>query len=464
MRMLDSLHRLLGRISCDYADARYQRRESIVISVAKGELEEVVSSETSGVGVRVLKNGSWGFASVNSTSDEDLKKAAESAERAALLTSESRRKRIEGLAEARLAKGRFESEARQPLSDITIEEKMKMVFETEKRMRERSADIVSASCSYAELIDRKAFVSTDGAEFELHSSKPSIRAVAVCMSGSESVVGMDAIGVTGGWGDLFAKRDNIAIADRAAAQAMRLLSASHMKGSRETVILNPGLVGLISHEAIGHTVEADLVKSGSPVSDKIGKKVVSDLVTLVDSGHSEHRPGAAGTLPVDDEGVVTKKTTIIEKGIVKGFLFDRENAFIFGREPTGNARAFEYTDEPIVRMRNTYIEPGDWKLDELIEDTKRGYLLTGALNGEADSDAEFMFAVQEAREIKDGELGETYRGVVISGNAFEVLSTVDAISDDFEWDMGFGHCGKGQLAKVDGGGGHIRCKALLGGR
>jgi len=462
--MLDTLRKLLESISCDYADARYHRRESLVISVAKGELEEAASSEISGVGIRVLKNGAWGFASVNSTADDDLRRALESAERSAIISSRSRRQRVEGLADAKLASGRFVTEERKPLSDISIEDKMKMVFETERRMREKSPDIVSASCSYAELIDEKCFVSTDGAEFELRSSKPSIRAVAVCMSGSESVVGMDAIGVTGGWGELFAKRDNLEIADRAAAQAIRLLSASHIKGGRETVILNPGLVGLISHEAIGHTVEADLVKSGSPVADKIGKKIVSELVTLVDSGKSEIVPGAAGTIPVDDEGVITGKTTIIERGVVKSFLLDRENAFLFGMEPTGNARAFEYTDEPIVRMRNTYIEPGDWKLDEIIADTKEGYLLMGALNGEADSNAEFMFAVQEAREVKDGELGKTYRGVVISGNAFEVLSTVDAISDDFEWDMGFGHCGKGQLAKVDGGGGYVRCKALLGGR
>ena len=462
--MLDTLSKLLGTISCDYADARYQHRKSMIISVAKGELEEVVSSDIAGVGIRVLKGGSWGFASVNSIFDREIEKALESAERMAVLTSKSRKQKITGLAEAQFAKGRFESEAKQPLSEIPIEDKMKMVFETERRIREKSTDIVSASCSYAELIDRKSFVSTDGAEFELFSSKPSIRAVAVCMSGSESVVGMDAIGVTGGWGDLFAKRDSLEMADRAAMQSMRLLSASHMKGAREVVILNPGLVGLISHEAIGHTVEADLVKSGSPVSDKFGKKAVSELVTLIDSGRSERVSGAAGTIPADDEGVIAGKTTIIEKGIVKGFLFDRENAHLFGMDPTGNARAFEYTDEPIVRMRNTYIEPGDWKLDEMIRDTKSGYLLIGALNGEADSNSEFMFAVQEAREIANGELGRTYRGVVISGNAFEVLSTVDAISDDFEWDMGFGHCGKGQLAKVDGGGGHIRCKALLGGR
>lgn len=462
--MLETLSKLIGTIDCDYADARYQKRKSTAISVAKGELEEIASSEIVGVGVRVLKNGSWGFASVNSTSKNDITNALRSAERMAVLTSKSRKQKVAGLAEAQFAKGVFEFEGRQPLSDIPIEDKMKMVFETERRMREKSRDIVSASCTYAELIDRKVLVSTDGAEFELLSSKPSIRAVAVSMSGSESVVGMDAVGVTGGWKDLFAKRDHLEMAERAAAQAIRLLSASHLKGARETVILNPGLVGLISHEAIGHTVEADLVKSGSPVSDKLGKKAVSELVTLVDSGRSERVPGAAGTIPVDDEGVVARKTTIIEKGVVRGFLVDRENAYLFGMEPTGNARAFEYTDEPIVRMRNTYIEPGDWKLDEMIRDTNKGYLLIGALNGEADSNAEFMFAVQEAREIAKGELGKTYRGVVISGNAFEVLSTVDAISDDFEWDMGFGHCGKGQLAKVDGGGGHVRCKALLGGR
>ena len=462
--MLDELRKAIESVSCTYADARYQVRDLVSISVAKGELEEVNASQTTGVGIRVLKSGSWGFASVNSIDPKELIEMAKSAERIAELTSAKRKTKSEGLAEAKLAKGSYRAQVRGKLEDITTEDKMNTVVEAEKLMRSIDDRIVSARCSYSEIIDRKYFVSSDGGWFEMYDSKPEFRAAAVCMSGSESVVGMESSGVTGGWRDLFSKKDPLATAETAVRKAIRLLDASHLKGGRETVILDPSLVGLISHEAVGHTVEADFVKSGSVAKQMMGQKVASELVTLVDSGASEYVSGAAGTLPVDDEGVISRKIEIIKRGVMVGYLHDRETAKTFNAEPTGNARAFSYSDEPIIRMRNTYIEPGDWKLDELIEDTDHGYLLTGAMNGEADANAEFMFAIQEAREITGGSLGKLYRGVTLSGSAFETLSTVDAITREFQWDMGSGYCGKGQLAKVDGGGGHLRCKVLLGGR
>ncbi|GAI07032.1 unnamed protein product, partial [marine sediment metagenome] len=132
--------------------------------------------------------------------------------------------------------------------------------------------------------------------------------------------------------------------------------------------------------------------------------------------------------------------------------------------PTGNARAFEYSDEPLIRMRNTYIEPGNHELEDMILEIKKGYLLKGPMSGQADANAEFMFGVQEAYEIKNGKLGKLLRGATISGQAFEVLNSVDAVSKDFQWDLGSGYCGKKQYAKVDAGGPYLRCKLIIGGR
>jgi TldD protein len=131
--------------------------------------------------------------------------------------------------------------------------------------------------------------------------------------------------------------------------------------------------------------------------------------------------------------------------------------------PTGSARAWEYSDTPLIRMRNTYLEPGDSTLDEMIAGVALGLLLDGGKNGQADSTGEFMFGVERAWRIKDGKLGELVRGVTLSGVAFDVMRTVDAISRDFRWELGAGHCGKGQLAKVDAGGPYVRCQALVGG-
>ena len=206
-----------------------------------------------------------------------------------------------------------------------------------------------------------------------------------------------------------------------------------------------------------------LLLSGSVAKGKIGTRVGSDLVTLCDSGHSEYFAGAGGTIPVDDEGVLAQKTTIIENGILKSYLHNRESAAHFGVNPTGSARAWDYSDQPLIRMRNTYFAPGESSLEEMIASTEDGYLLDGPKNGQADATGEFMFAVQNAWRIRNGKLGELLKGVTISGQAFEVMRSVDAISKEFRWDLGSGYCGKGQPAKVDAGGPYLRCEVLLGG-
>jgi len=161
---------------------------------------------------------------------------------------------------------------------------------------------------------------------------------------------------------------------------------------------------------------------------------------------------------------MTERTVIIENGILKSYLHNRESAASFGVAPTGNARAYEYSDEPIIRMRNTYIEPGEMSLEKLLASTDRALLLEGAGGGQADANAEFMFGVQEATLIEKGKRKKTFRGVTISGNAFDVLASVDAISKEFRWALGAGHCGKFQRAKVDAGGAYVRCEAIIGGR
>jgi TldD protein len=230
------------------------------------------------------------------------------------------------------------------------------------------------------------------------------------------------------------------------------------------VLLSPGLVGLLTHEAVGHTVEADFVQAGSVAAGKIGTRVASERVTLADSGASELLPGAGGTLAVDDEGVPAGKAVIIRDGILVSYLHDRESAARFGVAPTGNARAWEYEHAPLIRMRNTYVAPGDGDLAEMIASIDDGYLLDGAANGQADSNGEFMFGTREAYRITKGKKGPLLRGVNLSGQAFEVLRSVERVGKDFVWDLGAGHCGKGQPAKVDAGGPWILCTVVLGGR
>ena len=183
----------------------------------------------------------------------------------------------------------------------------------------------------------------------------------------------------------------------------------------------------------------------------------------MDSGRSEILNNAGGTIVVDDEGVVAGRTAIIEDGILKSFLHNRESAMTFGTFSTGNARAFLYSDEPLIRMRNTFIEPGGDKLADMIKETKHGYVVKGARNGQADANGEFMFGAEEVHLVEKGEVKELMRGASVSGNAFDALRSVDMVGDEFQYDIGTGYCGKYQPAKVDGGGPYIRCTAVIGG-
>ncbi|MBI4257700.1 MAG: TldD/PmbA family protein, partial [Thaumarchaeota archaeon] len=416
----------------------------------------------SGVGIRTIINGAWGFSSTNNPTSKELLKTLEDAVSLAKVSSTGKKQKVK-LAEAKLARGRFQPQINDPMSNHSIEEQINLVKETEKHTRSLSPTVKSASCSLRTLIDHKIILTSDGADAETFDSKPEFRVSAIAANEGETTSASENTGVTGGWKDLFAKKSPEEMATRAVEVASKLLTAKQPQGERATVILDPGMVGLLCHEAIGHTVEADFVKSGSIVKGKTGEQVASNLVTLVDSGPSEIKQGAGGTILVDDEGVLTQRTVVIDKGVLRSYLHDRESAAEFGANPTGNARAFEYSDEPLIRMRNTYIEPGDHSFEEIVRDVDHGYLLKGARNGQADANAEFMFGAQEAYLIEKGEIKSLLRGVTLSGQGFEVLKSVDALGKEFDYDIGSGYCGKWQLAKVDGGGPFLRCKAIVGG-
>jgi len=166
---------------------------------------------------------------------------------------------------------------------------------------------------------------------------------------------------------------------------------------------------------------------------------------------------------VDDEGTKAQDVKIIENGILKKYMHNKDSANEFKMSLTGNARAFQYSDEPLIRMRNTAISKGKDKLNDMISSIDKGYYLTRSSNGQADSTSEFMFGVVMGYEIKNGKLGQAIKDTTISGIAFDVLKTVSMISDEMVWSSG-GMCGKKQLIPVGMGGPAIKCKLNIGGR
>lgn len=448
-----------------WTELRYHDRIANKITITKGKLIESSSVQQKGVGIRVLIDGAWGFSSTSRIEKQTLIKAVAEATSAAKVASKKKINKTEGLQTGQLAKGDFKPQIDDPVTAHSLKEKMDLVKKIEEKTRKASPRIQSATCSYTELLDEKYIITSDGARAHILDAKPEFKVVAVAQKNGEMQTSLEAAGITGGWTDLFKKHTPEEMSQKAAQLAVDLLPAPYPEGGRAWVVLDPALVGVLAHEAIGHTVEADWVLSGSIVKGKLGQKVASELITMIDSGKSEIKPHAGGILPVDDEGTLAKKTTIIDHGVLRSYLHNRETAKMFGVAPTGNARAWTYIDEPIIRMRNTYIEPGDKELQELISEIKEGYFLKGlGGGGQADSNAEFMFTVKEARKIKNGKVGELVKNAAVSGQAFDVLKSCNGMSRDFEWAIGSGHCGKGQPAKVDAGGPYLRCKLIVGGK
>ena len=246
-------------------------------------------------------------------------------------------------------------------------------------------------------------------------------------------------------------------------QLMQKREGVYADAGEKTVILGGMMTGMLSHEAVGHTVEADLVLGGSVAAHNLNKTVASELVTLTDFAHTAF--GEACPLPVymDDEGTEATDVPLIENGILTGYMNNRESALHFGMQPCGNARAWSFSDEPLIRMRNTAVHPGKDKLEDMIASVEDGYYLIDSGNGQADTTGEFMFGVTMGYEIKHGKLGRALLDTTISGVAFEMLKTVDMVSDTMVW-VSSGMCGKKQPMPVGMGGPALRCKVKIGGR
>jgi TldD protein len=231
---------------------------------------------------------------------------------------------------------------------------------------------------------------------------------------------------------------------------------------RKTVILDSELTGILAHEAMGHTTEADLVLGGSVAGDYLQQQVASELVSMVDFAHSYRGEQLPIPVWVDDEGCETRDAWLIDKGVLKGFMHNRDTAARYDQPLTGNARGFLFSDEPLIRMRNTAILPGKDKLEDMIASVEDGYYLIKTGNGQADSTSEFMFGVNLGYEIKQGKLGRAITDTTISGVAFDMLKSVSKVSDDLHWECA-GYCCKKQPMVVSTGGPALKCEVNIGG-
>ena len=439
-----------------YVELRYHKRQTFSVSVKDGKIDVLNSGAIEGACARVLIDGSWGFASSTVLEKEKIDKMLKDATSLAK-SSKPKKKRVVKLASLKPYVDRYETPMKKDPVKADKEELVSLVIDVDNAVRNFSKTIVSDTVTFNIVNDNLAFLSSEGSEIHQRIVRCFGSVTVVAREKGNIASAYESIGEQSGL-EVLEKTPLMNAGLTAAERASKLVSAKVAPAGYHQVILENRIAGLLAHEAVGHCAEADLVFGGSFLANKIGEKVASEKVTLVDDGVL---PNGFGTMKYDDEGVPTQKTIIIEKGISKGFLHSRETAQHFGVSPTGNARAWTFEYDPIIRMRNTYIETGDYTLDELAEDIKEGFFLKGGLSGQADFNGEFMFGTQEAIRIRNGKFAESLRGVTISGNAFEVLKNVDAVGKDFV--MRTGLCGKEQVNYVGIGGPSLRTKVLMGG-
>ncbi|PHS73751.1 MAG: metalloprotease TldD [Cycloclasticus sp.] len=237
-----------------------------------------------------------------------------------------------------------------------------------------------------------------------------------------------------------------------AREAVRLatvsLEAVAAPAGTMTVVLGPGWPGILLHEAIGHGLEGDFNRKGSSAfSGRIGEKVASPLCTVVDDGTLVDR---RGSLSIDDEGVQTQCTTLIENGVLKGYMQDKMNARLMGQTPTGNGRRESYAHLPMPRMTNTYMLAGKSDPGEVISSVKNGLYAVNFSGGQVDiTSGKFVFSASEAYLIENGKVTKPVKGATLIGNGPDVLTKVTMVGNDLELDSGVGTCGKeGQSVPV----------------
>ncbi len=455
--ILDELTRHLEKTEAEYAEMRYQRRQIFSVTVKDGKVENLDKGMISGVCVRTLIDGSWGFSSTTVIDKENIENTINDAISLAK-ASKTKKKRKVRLVEVEPKIDSYETPMEKDPRREDLTQLLELALEVDEHVRSYSKSIVSDSIRLLIVDDDLAFISSEGARITQRIVRCSGNALVIARAKGNLASTYESIGAQAGL-EVYSEDALLKAALKAAERAGRIAPRRVVPGGYHHVILENRIVGLLAHEAVGHCAEADLIHGGSFLADKMGKKVASKMITLIDDGTL---PSGYGTMKYDDEGTETKKTVIIEEGTVKHFLHSRETAYQFETEPTGNARAWSFEYDPIIRMRNTYIAPKDQTLEELIEDVRDGYLLRGGGGGQADFNGEFMFGTQEAIKIENGELKESYRGATISGNAFEVLQKVEAVGGDFT--LSIGMCGKEQVNFVGIGGPSIRTHILVGGR
>ncbi|MBW3583764.1 MAG: TldD/PmbA family protein [Euryarchaeota archaeon] len=457
--MEERLLEMAAKRGVDFADVRLEETRRLSLEMKDGKLKKAIPGSERGISVRVLVDGGWGFYSTNRFDNGEVEAGLDKAVRMARASAGARTEKAE-LAEIDAPHATAIWTPEKPPEKRTLEEKSDLLSDMYGAVKDLP-ELVSVTTAYGETTVRHRYLSTEGADLSTGLTRILAQTHFIAKNEHGITSGRARIGGTGG----FEHFDREHPADKAVETArvtITQLSAKSAPGGKMTVIADPDLTGVFTHEAVGHASEADLVLAGdSCLEGMLGKQVANEIVTVVDDSTL---PGGYGSFAFDDNGIPGQRKVLIESGIQKDFMSDRYTAKRLGLVPNGAARAESYAHRPLVRMSNTFIEGGDHSFEELFEGVKTGVYAKGTRGGQVDTaKGGFQFSAQEAYLIENGEITRPLRDVSVSGTILTTLKNIDALGND--WALGDpGICGKGQMVPVGDGGPTTRIRdAIVGG-
>ena len=424
----------------DWAELFWERHETLQLVLDDGRIEDAIAGVDQGAGVRVIDGERTTYANGNVTDVDDVMSLAG---RAAASVSEG-----DDLHDAaRLVPDELDRPHAVAIDprDVPVERKVALLRRANEVARALDPRVIQVTVSYAESVQDVLVANSDGVYRTDTRVRLNFMINVVAKQGHVLESGFEAVRGTRG----FEMLDDDVVAECATVAAMRAalnVGAEPAPAGTYTVVLSSDAGGTLIHESVGHGLEADLnLKGLSVYSGRIGQKVASELITVVDDGRD---PGQRGTAAMDDEGTPTSRTVLIEKGVLRTYLSDRKHAEKLGIPRSGNARRESFRYLPICRMTNTMIERGESDPEEILRSVKDGIFVKKMGGGQVDVvSGNFAFEITECYRIRGGALAEPLRGATLVGQGPKLMSEIDMVG----WDLGYstGTCGKdGQGAPV----------------
>lgn len=419
----------------DYCDLYFEHSLSNYVGLQDNDVNRAGSNIDYGVGVRVLKGDQTGYAFSEEVSLEAMKKVAKTA---ASIANESKDFPSINLNE------RVHPEfckVGTSWEDVSIKQKIPYLQKLNDKIFNLDDKVAKVQIYLDDNSSYILFANSEGVIS--YDYRPMVSFIAVCVMEKgdqrEDFYASRSMRI----GYEYLTEDLLdGIATEVIEGANKQFEAVKPKAGQMEVVLASGGSGILLHEAMGHAFEADFNRKETSIfSDKMGKKVGEDFVTIIDDGTN---PNYRGTLNIDDEGTLTQKTKMVENGVLTSYLHDRISAKHYNVDPTGNGRRQSFRYAPLPRMRNTYMENGPHSKDDIISSVKDGIYVDTFTNGQVQIGAgDFTFYVKSGYLIENGKLTKPIKDVNLIGNGPEALSQISMVGNDLKIDCGTGTCGKG---------------------